>query len=38
MNGWFLSHPATRGFDIDDPRLTVIRHRLLKEKKYLNLN
>jgi len=36
MNGWFLSHPATRGFDIDDPRLTVIRHRLLQEKRFLN--
>jgi len=36
MNGWFLSHPATRGLDIDDPRLTVIRHSLLQQKKYLN--
>ena len=35
MNGWFLSHPATRGLDIDDPHLTVIRHRLLQQKKYL---
>lgn len=35
MNGWFLSHPTTRGLDIDDPRLTVIRHRLLQQKKYL---
>lgn len=35
MNGRFLSHPATRGIDIDDPRLTVIRHRLLQQKKYL---
>ena len=36
MNRWFLSHPAARGFDIDDPRLTEIRHNLLKQKKYLN--
>jgi len=36
MNGWFLSHPATRGLDIDDPRLTVIRHSLLQQKRYLN--
>jgi SAM-dependent methyltransferase len=36
MNGWFFSHPSTRGLDVDDPRLTVIRHHLLKQKKYLN--
>ena len=35
MNGWFLSHPDTRGLDIDDPRLTIIRHRLLQQKKFL---
>jgi SAM-dependent methyltransferase len=35
MNGWFLTHPATRGIDIDDPRLTEIRHRLLWQKKFL---
>ena len=35
MNGWFLSHPATRGLDIDDPSLTTIRHRLLRKKRFL---
>lgn len=35
MKGLFLSHPATSGLDIDDPQLTVIRHDLIQQKKYL---
>ncbi len=35
MKGWFFSHPSTRDLDVDDPRLTVIRHSLLQQKKYL---
>jgi SAM-dependent methyltransferase len=35
MSEGFFSHPATRGLDIDDPRLTIIRHRLLHQKKFL---
>jgi hypothetical protein len=30
-----LSHPATRGFDIDDPRTTILRRRIIAEKKFL---
>ncbi len=35
MNGWLFTHPAMRGIDIDDPRLTAIRHKLLHQKKFL---
>lgn len=36
MNGWFFKHPATRGIDIDDPKLTVVRHKILQQKKFLH--
>jgi SAM-dependent methyltransferase len=32
--GW-LAHPSTRGVDIDDPRLVVLRRRLIREKAFL---
>lgn len=35
MNRWFFTHPTMRGMDIDDPRLTAIRHEMLRKKKFL---
>ena len=35
MNGWLFTHPSMRGIDIDDPRLTAIRFKLLRQKKFL---
>jgi SAM-dependent methyltransferase len=31
----WLSHPLTRGLDIDDPRTTALRRRLIREKPFL---
>lgn len=31
----WLAHPATRGVDIDDPRLVSLRRRLIREKVFL---
>lgn len=31
-----LTHPATRGFDLDDPRTTVLRRQIIAEKKFLH--
>jgi SAM-dependent methyltransferase len=31
----FLAHPLTRGLSIDDPRMTELRRRIVREKKYL---
>jgi SAM-dependent methyltransferase len=30
-----LAHPATRGLDVDDPRLTGLRRRIIAEKSFL---
>ena len=35
MIGRLLAHPLSRGTDLDDPRSTVIRRRILSEKKFL---
>lgn len=35
MNGWFFSHPAMRGKNIDDPRLTEVRYKILQQKRFL---
>ena len=32
----WLSYPDTRGLDIDDPRVTFIRWKILKEKQFLH--
>jgi SAM-dependent methyltransferase len=31
-----LAHPLTRGLDIDDPRTTELRRRIIREKKFLH--
>jgi SAM-dependent methyltransferase len=31
----WLTHPSTRGFEVDDPRLTLIRRRLVRHKSFL---
>lgn len=31
----FLSHPLTRGLDIDDPQSTRLRRRIIREKRFL---
>jgi SAM-dependent methyltransferase len=35
MNGW-LTHPAMRGLDVDDPRATAVRRQLVREKAFLH--
>src|SRR5438132_9357728 len=30
-----LAHPITRGADLDDPRSTALRRRIVREKKFL---
>lgn len=32
----FLEHPLTRGLDIDDPKTTHLRRRILEEKRFLH--
>jgi SAM-dependent methyltransferase len=32
----FLGHPLTRGADLDDPRTTALRRRIIREKIFLN--
>lgn len=34
MKRW-LEHPLTRGLDLDDPRTTLLRRRILQEKRFL---
>ena len=31
----WLEHPLTRGLDLDDPRTTHLRRRVLDEKRFL---
>jgi SAM-dependent methyltransferase len=31
----FLSHPLTRGIDVDDPQSTVLRRRIIRDKAFL---
>ena len=31
-----LAHPLTRGMDLDDPRTTHLRRRIVREKAFLN--
>lgn len=31
----FLLHPKTRGIDIDDPNITILRREIIQEKKFL---
>lgn len=31
----WLAHPLTRGLDIDDPRTTHLRHKIIQEKRFL---
>ncbi len=33
----WLTHPLTRGLNINDPRTTFLRRRILTEKKFLRL-
>jgi SAM-dependent methyltransferase len=33
----FLAHPLTRGLDIDDPRTTLLRREIIREKGFLRL-
>ena len=33
----WLTHPLTRGLDIDDPRTTELRRRVILEKPFLRL-
>jgi SAM-dependent methyltransferase len=36
LKDW-LAHPLTRGLDLDDPRTTLMRRRIIREKKFLRL-
>jgi hypothetical protein len=31
----WLAHPLTRDLDLDDPRMTIARRKILKEKRFL---
>ncbi|HEY47159.1 MAG: hypothetical protein AMJ88_11315 [Anaerolineae bacterium SM23_ 63] len=35
IRSW-LTHPLTRGLDLDDPQTTILRKRILEEKAFLN--
>ena len=35
MSGWFFTHLDMRGKNVDEPRLTEVRHKLLHQKRFL---